>query len=88
VLRKIFEPKRDDVTGEWRRLQNKDLYDLYSSPNIIGVIISRRMRWVRHVACIGDRTGAYSVLVGRPEGKRPPGRARIILKWMGWGGEP
>jgi hypothetical protein len=76
VLRRIFGPKRDEVTGEWRRLHNEELYDLYSSPNIIRVIKSRRMRWAGHVACMGEGRGAYRVLVGRPEGRRPLGRNR------------
>jgi hypothetical protein len=76
VLRRIFGPKRDEATGEWRRLHNEELYDLYSSPNIIRVIKSRRMRWRRHVARIGEKRGAYRILVGRPEGRRPLGRSR------------
>jgi hypothetical protein len=63
----VFGPKRDEVTGEWRRLHNKELYALYSSPNIIWVIKSRRLRWARHVACMRDRRGAYRDLVGKPE---------------------
>ena len=63
-------PKRGDVTGEWRRLRNEELCELYCSPNIIRVIKSRRIRWAGHVACVGDRRGAYRVLLGRPEGKR------------------
>jgi hypothetical protein len=74
VLRRIFGPKRDEVTGEWRRLHNKELNDLYSSPNIIWVIKSRRMRWTGHVAHMGEGRGAYRILVGRPEGRRPLGR--------------
>jgi hypothetical protein len=73
VLRRIFGPKRDEVTGEWRRLHNKELYALYSSTNIIRVIKSRRVRWTGHVACMGERRGA---LVGKPEGRRPLGRPR------------
>ena len=69
VLR-IFEPKRDKVTGEWRTIHNEELNDLYSSPNIIRVIKSRRMRWAGHVARMGERRGVYRVLVGKPEGKR------------------
>jgi hypothetical protein len=69
VLRRIFGPKRDEVTGEWRRLHNEELNDLYSSPNIIRVIKSRRMRWAEHVACMGEKRGAYRSLVGRPEGR-------------------
>jgi hypothetical protein len=76
VLRRIFGPKRDGVTGEWRRLHNEEHYDVYSSPNIVLVIKSRRMRWVVHVACMGEWRGAYRILVGRPEGRRPVGRPR------------
>jgi hypothetical protein len=76
VLRKIFGPKRDEATGEWRRLHNEELYDLYSSLNIIRVIKSRRMRCAGHVAVKGERKGAYRVLVPKPEGKKPPGRPR------------
>jgi hypothetical protein len=71
VLRRIFGPKRDEVTGEWRRLQNEELNYLYSSPDIIRVIKSRRMRWAGHVAYMGEGRGAYRILVGRPEGRRP-----------------
>ena len=76
VLRKIFVPKRDEVTGERRRLHNKELYALYSSPNITRVMKSRTLKWTQHVACKEDRKGAYRVLVGKPEG------SRIILKWI------
>jgi hypothetical protein len=76
VLRRIFGPKRDEVTGEWRRLNNKELYALYSSPNIILVIKSRRLRWAGHMARMGERRGAYRALVGKPEGRRPLGRPR------------
>ena len=69
-MRRIFGPKRDEVTVEWRRLHNEELYALYSSPNIIRVIKSRRLRWAGHVACIGERRGAYRTLVGKPEGRR------------------
>ena len=65
VLRTIFGPKKEEVTGDWRRLHNDELYDLYSSSNIMWVIKSRRMRWAGHVARIGDRRGAYRVLVGK-----------------------
>jgi hypothetical protein len=75
-LRRIIGPKRDEVTGEWRRLHNEELNDLYSSPNIIRVIRSRSMRWAGHVARIGETRGAYRVLVGRPEVKRPLVRPR------------
>ena len=74
VLRRIFGPKRDEVTGEWRKLHNGELRDLYSSPLIIRVIKSRIMRWTWHVARMGERRGAYRVLVGKYERKRPLGR--------------
>jgi hypothetical protein len=72
----IFGPKRDEVTGEWRRLQNKELYALYFSPNIIRVIKSRRLRWAGHMARMGERRGVYRALVGKFEGRRPLGRPR------------
>jgi hypothetical protein len=65
LLRRIFGPKRDEVAGEWKKLHNENLNDLYCSPNIIRVIISRRMRWAGHVACMGERRCAYRVLVGK-----------------------
>jgi hypothetical protein len=64
------------VTGGWRKLHNEELHGLYSSPSIIRVIKARRMRWAGHVACTGEMRGAYNILVGRPEGKRPLGRPR------------
>jgi hypothetical protein len=76
VLRRIFGPKRDEVTGECRRLHNEELNDLYSSPNIIRVIKSRRTRWAGHVARMGEERGAYRILVVRPEGRRPLERPR------------
>ena len=76
VLRRIFGPRRDEVTGEWRRLYNEDLNDLYCSPNIVRVIKSRRMRWAWHVARMGEERGVYRVLLGKPEGRRPLGRPR------------
>jgi len=76
VLRRIFGPKRDEVTGEWRKLHNEELNDLYCSPYIVRVIKSRRMGWARHVARMGKRRGVYRVLVGKPEGKRTLGRPR------------
>ncbi|KAJ4449177.1 hypothetical protein ANN_00573 [Periplaneta americana] len=76
VLRKIFGAKRDEVTGEWRKLHNTELHALYSSPDIIRNIKSRRLRWAGHVARMGESRNAYRVLVGRPEGKRPLGRPR------------
>ena len=76
VLRRIFGPRRDEVTGEWWRLHNEELNDLYTSPNIVRVIKSRRMRWAGHVARMDEERGVYRVLVGKPEGKRPLGRPR------------
>jgi hypothetical protein len=69
VLRRIFGPKRDKVTGGWRKLRNEELHGLYSSSSIVRVIKARRMRWARHVACMGEVRGAYNILVGRPEGR-------------------
>jgi hypothetical protein len=92
VLRRIFGPKRDEVTGEWIRLHNEKLNDLYSSPNIIRMIKSRRTKWTGHVARMVEGRGAYRILVGRPEGRRPLGRPRH--RWednietdlqVGWG---
>jgi hypothetical protein len=80
VLRKIFGPKRDQVTGEWRKLQNEELRYLYSSLSIIKIMKSRRMRWAGHVARMGEMRNAYRLLVGKPEGKRPLGRPR--RRWM------
>ena len=74
-MRRVFGSKRDEVTGEWRKLHNEELNDLYS-PNIVRVIISRRMRWVGHVVRMGERRGVYRILVGKPEGKRPLGRPK------------
>jgi hypothetical protein len=93
VLRRIFGPKRDEVTGEWRKLHNEERNDLYSSPTIIRVIKSRKMRWAGHVARMGNGRGAYRSLVGRPEGRRPLGRPRsrwednikMDLQEVGWG---
>ena len=76
VLRRIFGPKRDGVTGEWRKLHNEELNDLYCSPNIVRVVKSRRMRWAGHVARMEEGTGVHQVLVGKPEGKRPLVRPR------------
>jgi len=76
VLRRAFESKRDEVTGEWRKLHNEELRDLYSLPNIVRVVKSRRMGWAGHVACMGEGRVVHRVLVGKPEGKRPLGRPR------------
>jgi hypothetical protein len=81
MLSNRYRSKREEVTGEWRGLHNEELYDLYSSPNIVVVIKPRRIRWACHVARVGDRRGAYRVLVGKPEGKRPLGRPRH--RWEG-----
>jgi hypothetical protein len=93
VLRRIFGTRRDEVTGDWRKLRNEELHDLYSSPSIIRIMKSRRMRWVGHVARMRERRNAYRLLVGKPEGKRPLGRPRrrwldnirIDLVELGWG---
>jgi hypothetical protein len=76
VLRRIFGPLRDEVTGGWKKLHNELLHGLYSSPSIVRVIKARRMRWAGHVACMGEVRGAYNILVGKPEGRRPLGRPR------------
>jgi hypothetical protein len=94
VLRRIFGSKRDEVTGEWRKLHNEELRDLYSSPSIIRMITSRRIRWAGRVARMGEKRNAYRLLVGKPEGKRPLGRPRrrcvdnikMDLGEMEWGG--
>ena len=86
MLRLVFGAKRDEVTGEWRKLHNEELNDLYCSPNIVPVLKSRRMRRAGHVARMGERRDVYRVLVGKPEGKRPLGRPRrrwgIIIRWV------
>jgi hypothetical protein len=76
VLRRILGPKRDDVRGEWRKLHNEELHNLYSSRDIITQIMSRQMRWTGHVARMGEERKVYNVLVGKPEGRRPLGRPR------------
>jgi hypothetical protein len=93
VLRRIFQPKRDEMMREGRKLQNEELRDLYSSSSIIRIIKSRRMRWTGHVARMGEERNAYRLLVGKPEGKRPLGRPRrrwannirMDLGEVGWG---
>jgi hypothetical protein len=92
LLRRIFGPKRDEVTGEWRKLHNEELHNLYSSADIIRQVKSRRMR-AEHVARMGVERNVYKVLVGKPEGKRPLGRPRrrwedgirMDLREIGWG---
>jgi hypothetical protein len=93
VLKKIFGPRRDEVTGGWRKLHNEELHDLYSSPSIIKIMKSRRMRWAWHVTRMGEKRNAYRLLVGKPERKRLLERPRS--RWvdtirmnhveMGWG---
>jgi hypothetical protein len=93
VLRRLFGPKRDEVTGEWRELHNEELCNLYSLPSIIRIINSRRMRWAGHVARIGKKWNACRLLVGKAEGKRQPGRLkrrwvdniRMDVEQVGWG---
>jgi hypothetical protein len=92
VLRRIFGPKRNEVTGGWRKLHNEELHGLYSSPTIVRVIKARKMRWSGHVARMGEVRGAYNILVGRPEGRRPLGRPRrrwedikMYLREIGFG---
>jgi hypothetical protein len=80
VLRRIFGPRRDEVTGVWRKLHNEEFRDLYSSPSIIRKIKSRRMRWAGHVARMREKRNAYRLLVGKPEGERPLGRPR--RRWV------
>jgi len=95
VLRRVFGPKMDEVTGEWRKLHKEELRDIYSLPNIVRVVKSRRMRWAGHVARMGEGRGVYRFLVGKPEGKRPLGRPRrrwedtikMNLQEVGGGGD-
>jgi len=94
-LRRVFGPKRDEVTGEWRKLHNEELRDIYSLPDIVRVVKSRRMRWAEHVARMGVGRGVHRILVGKPEGKRPLGRSRrrwednikMDLQEVGGGGD-
>jgi hypothetical protein len=93
VLMRIFGPKRDEATGEWRKLHSGELYNLFSSPDIIRQIKLRRMRWAGHVARMGEGRNVCRVLVGKPEGKRPLGRPshrwedgiKMDLREIGWG---
>jgi hypothetical protein len=86
VLRRVFGPKRGEATWEWRKLHNEELNDLYSLPNIVRVVKSRKMRWVGYVACMGEESGVHRALVGKPEGKSHWGDPdldwRIILRWI------
>jgi hypothetical protein len=92
-LRRIFGPQRDEVTGEWRKLHNEELHILYSSPNIIRQIKSRRVRWAGHAARMREETNVYKALMGKPKRKRPLGRPRrrwedgnrMGFKETGWG---
>jgi hypothetical protein len=94
VLSRIFRLRRDDVTGDWRKLHNEELHNLYSSPNLIRIIKSRRMRWAGHVRRMGETRNAYRILVGKPDGKRPLGRPKRMwednikmdLREIGWDG--
>jgi hypothetical protein len=94
VLRRIFGPKRDEVTGKWRKLYSRELHNWHSSPDIIRPIKSMRMRWAGHVACMGEGRNVYRVSVGKPEGNSPLGRPRrrwedglkMDLREIGWGG--
>ena len=94
VLRRMFGPKREEVTGKWRKLRNEELNDMYYSPSSVRLIKSRKMRWAGHVARMGERRGVYRVLVEKPEGKRPLGSPRrrwkdnikMYLQEVGCGG--
>jgi hypothetical protein len=92
LLRRILGPKTDEVLGGWKKLHNEELHSLYSSPSIIRMIKSRRMRWTGHATRMGEKRNAYRILVGKPEGKRPPRRPRRMwednikmdLRERGW----
>jgi hypothetical protein len=94
VLRGICGPKRDEVIGDWRKLHNEELHNLYCSPSIIRMIKSSRIKWAGHVACMGEKRNAYRILVGKSEGTRPLGKHRrtwednikMDLREIGWGG--
>jgi hypothetical protein len=93
VLRRIFGPKRDEVTGGWRKLHDEEHHNLFSSPSIIRMIESRKIRWAGHVTRMEEKRNAYRILVGKPEGKRPLGRPRrrwvdnikMDVREIGWG---
>jgi hypothetical protein len=93
VLKRIFGPMRDEVTGEWRKIRKEELHDLYSSLSIIRIMKVRKMRWAEHVARMGEKRNVYRLLVGKPEGRRPLGRPRrrslddirMDLVEVGWG---
>ena len=95
MLRRVYGPKRDEVTREWRKLHKEELRECYSLPNIVRVVKSRRMRWAGHVARMGEGRGVHRFLVGKPEGNRPLGRPRrrwndnimMDLQEVGWGGD-
>jgi hypothetical protein len=80
VLRRILGPRRDEVTGDWRKLHNEEIHNLYSSPNVIRMIQSKKMRWAGHVARMGATRNAYRILVGKPEGKSQLRRPK--LRWV------
>jgi hypothetical protein len=82
VIRRVLGPRRDELTGDWRELQNEELHNLYFSPNISRMIKSKRMRWAGHIARRGEKRNPYRILVGNPEGKRPLGRWWTILKYI------
>jgi hypothetical protein len=89
VLRRIFGPKMDEVTGGWRKLHNVDLHNLYTSPSIIRMMKSRRMKWAWHVARMGEKRNAYKILVGKLEGRlrlRWVDNNKMNLREIGWGG--
>jgi hypothetical protein len=84
VLRRIFGPKMVEMTGGWRKLHNEELHDLYSSPSIIRIIKSRRMRWAGHVSRMGEKRITYRLLMGKSTLGRPRRSGRTILKWIFW----
>jgi hypothetical protein len=94
VISRIFGPKKNEIVGSWRKLHNVELHNLYSSPSIIRMIKSRRMKWAGHIARMVEKRNEYRILVGNPEGKRPLGRPRrrwmdnikMDLRVIGWDG--